>query len=136
MRAARVADFCCERHPELIRPYLVDLVKNLPELKDMSVKRVFMHILIRHSWVEDDEAMGRLVDTLFKWMMDDAQAVAIKVYAIAILENIIKVVPDLKGEMIVVLEEAVPNWESSALQYRGRKLIKRLRKGKRTHEVE
>lgn len=128
MRAARVADRCCERNPELVRPYLVKIVKDLPRLKNMSVKRIFMHILIRHSWVEDDEAMGLLVDTLFKWLMDDSQAVAIQAYAMVILENITTVLPDLKGEMIVVLEESIPLWSSRALQGAGRKTVQRLRK--------
>jgi hypothetical protein len=128
MRAARVVDLSCERNPELVRPYLVDMVKDLPMLNDMAVKRVFMHILIRHSWVEDEEAMGKLVDTLFKWLIDDTQAVAIKAYAMAILENITHVLPDLKGELIVVLEETIPFWGSFALQSGGRRLLKRLRK--------
>lgn len=127
MRAARLADLCCERHPELIRPYLIKMVNDLPGLKDMAVKRVFMHILTRHSWVEDEEAMGKLVDTLFKWLIDDTQAIAIKAYAMAILENISKVLPDLKGEMIVVLEESIPFWDSCALQSGGLRLVKRLR---------
>lgn len=127
MRAARVADLCCERNPELIRPYLISLVKGLPGLKDMSVKRIFMHILIRHSWVEDDEAMGKLVDTLFRWLTDDSQAVAIKAYAMILLENISRILPDLKVEMIAVLEECIPYWDSVALQGTGLRLVKRLR---------
>lgn len=129
MRAARVADLCCERYPELVRPYLLKMVNELPALKNMSVKRIFMHILIRHSWVEDEEAMGKLVDTLFKWLMDDTQAVAIKAYAMLILEKIIKVEPDLRGELILVLDETIPFWDSFALQSGGRRLLKRLRKG-------
>jgi hypothetical protein len=128
MRAARVADLCCERNPELIRPYLVKLVNDLPGLKDMAVKRVFMHILVRHSWVDDEEAMGKLVDTLIKWLKDDSQAVAIKAYAMVILENIVKILPDLEGEIIVVLEETIPFWDSSALQRAGHKVVKRLLK--------
>ena len=134
MRTARVADLCCERNPYLIRPYLTDLVKNLPGLKDVSVKRIFMHILVRHSWVEDDEAMGKLVDTLFKWLMDDAQAIAIKAYSMVILENITKVLPDLKMELILVLESAIPFWDSSALQRAGRKQLNRLQKGKNRND--
>jgi hypothetical protein len=129
MRAARVVDLCCERNPELIRPYLVKLVLDLPGLKDMAVKRVFMHILTRHSWVDDDEAMGKLVDTLFNWLMDDSQSVAVKAYSMAILENITGVLPDLKGELALVLEESIPFWSSVALQGGGRRLLKRLKKG-------
>ena len=131
MRAARVADLACQRNPDLIRPYLVDMVKNLPGLTDMSVKRVFMHILIRHSWVEDDEAMGKLVIVLFKWLKDDAQSIAVKAYAMDILEKISAVVPELKIEMIAVLEEVIPFWKSAALQYTGRKTLKQLRKARR-----
>jgi hypothetical protein len=127
-RAARVADVCCEKNPELIRPYLVKIVRDLPGLKDVAVKRVFMHILIRHSWVDDEEAMGILVDTLFKWLMDDTQAVAIKAYSIMILEKITKILPDLRGEMILVLEETIPYWDSQALQHAGWKSVKRLRR--------
>ncbi len=128
MRAARVADFCCQRYPELIRPYLTDLVKNLPGLTDMSVKRVFMHILIRHSWVDDDEAMGRLVDTLLKWLVDDSQDISIKAYAMVILENITHLLPDLRFEMIAVIEEAQPFWGSAALRHSGKKVLKNIKK--------
>jgi hypothetical protein len=128
MRAARVVDRACERNPDLIRPYLPGMVRNLPVLTDMAVKRVFMHILIRHSWVEDEEAMGILVDTLFKWLTDDSQAVAVKAYAMVILENISRVLPDLKGELNLVLEESMPYWDSYALRSGGKRLVKRLRK--------
>lgn len=128
MRAARVADLCCERNPELIRPYLVKMVEDLPGLQDMSVKRIFMHILIRHSWVENEEAMGKLVDTLFKWLLDDVQSIAVKAYAMTILGNIAALMPDLKGEIIVVLEDTIPLWESFALQNAGRRMVKKLRK--------
>ncbi|MFA6128371.1 MAG: hypothetical protein WC699_13795 [Bacteroidales bacterium] len=130
MRAARVADLCSERNPELIRPHLVRLIRDLPDLKDMAVKRVFMHILIRHSWVENEEVMGKLVDTLFKWLMDDTQAVSVRNYSMVILQNISKIWPDLKGEMIAVLEETIPLWDSAALQSVGRKRLRQLRKEK------
>jgi hypothetical protein len=128
MRAARVADLCCQRHPELVRPWLVKMILELPALKDMAVKRVFLHILIRHSWVEDEVAMGKLVDTLFKWLHDDIQAVAVKAYAMEILLNITRVEPDLKIEMAAVLEEAIPCWDSAALRSCGRRFLKRLGK--------
>ena len=126
MRAARVADLSCERHPELIEPYLTDMVRQLPKLKDMAVKRVFLHILIRHSWVEDEEALCLMVDTLLLWVRDDNQAIAVRSYALTILEHIAQVIPELKREIAMVLEEALPFWDSTALQTLGKKTIKRL----------
>ncbi|MDD4645311.1 MAG: hypothetical protein PHY99_04915 [Bacteroidales bacterium] len=126
MRAARVADACCERNPELIRPYLAKMMKDLSGIKDMAVKRVFMHILTRHSWVDDEEAMGMLVDTLFRWMQDDSQAISVRAYSLVILENIAKQYPELKSELTAVLKETLPYWDSTGLQTLGTKTIKRL----------
>ncbi len=126
MRAARVADLCCERYPELIRPYLKKIIRELPKLKDDSVKRIFLHILMRHSWVEDEIAMGKLVDTLFKWMHDDTQPIAVKAYSMAILDNLATLLPELTNELILVLEESMPFWSSAGLQVQGRRLLRRL----------
>jgi hypothetical protein len=121
-----VADACCERNPELIRPYLAKMMKDLSGIKDMAVKRVFMHILTRHSWVDDEEAMGMLVDTLFRWMQDDSQAISVRAYSLVILENIAKQYPELKSELTAVLKETLPYWDSTGLQTLGTKTIKRL----------
>lgn len=128
MRAARVVDLCCERNSDLIRPYLKKVVRELPKLHDDSVKRIFLHILMRHPWVEDENAMGKLVDTLFKWLADEHQAIAIKAYSVAILEKLVVLIPDLKNELILVLEENILNWNSMALQVQGRKMLRKLRK--------
>jgi hypothetical protein len=128
MRAARVVDLGCERNPELIRPYLRTVAGALPKLHDDSVKRIFLHILMRHPWVEDERIMGRLVDTLFRWLADQNQAIAIKAYSMAILEKLTILIPDLKNELILVLEESIPNWTSMALQVQGRKMMRKLRR--------
>ncbi len=125
-RAARVFDLCCERNPGFVRPYLKKIVRELPKLKDHSVKRIFLHILIRHPWVDDEAGMGRLIDTLFRWLADDAQPIAVKAYSLAILENLSTLYPEFRNELILTLEESIPFWESTALQTLGRKMMKKL----------
>ncbi len=126
MRAARVFDLCCERNPVWVRPYLKKIVRELPKLKDNSVKRIFLHILIRHPWVDDEAGMGRLIDTLFRWLSDDAQPIAVKAYSLAILENLSTLYPEFRNELILTLEESLPFWESVALQSQGRKMLRKL----------
>ncbi len=127
MRAARVADIACEHNPDLVRPHLLAIVKGLPDLREMAVKRVFMHILTRHSWVDDEEAMGCLVDALLRWLMDDAQSIAVKNYSLMILENIAALLPDLKVEIAAIVEESIPFWDSGAMQSAGRRTLRRLK---------
>jgi hypothetical protein len=134
MRAARVADLACELNPDLVRPHLLRLVREVPELRDMGVKRVFMHILTRHSWVDDEDAMGGLVDALIRWLSDEAQSIAVKYYAMMILSNITNVLPELRIEISAVLEEVIPHWESAALQRAGRRTMAHFRKSRRVYE--
>ncbi|HBB92629.1 MAG: hypothetical protein A2X22_12255 [Bacteroidetes bacterium GWF2_49_14] len=126
MRAARVFDLCCERNPGFVRPWLKKIVRELPKLKDNSVKRIFLHILVRHPWVDDEVGMGRLIDTLFRWLSDDAQPIAVKAYSLSILENLSTLYPEFRNELILTLEESIPFWESAALQSHGRKMLKKL----------
>lgn len=126
MRAARVADFCCERNPELIRPWLGQIVAVLPDLKDESVKRIFLHILLRHPWVEDEEAMGRLIDTLFRWIPDERQPTAVRAYAMYFLEHVCMLYPDLRNELMLTIREGMTEWTEGALISAGRRTLKRL----------
>jgi len=126
MRAARVADLSCEKYPELVRPHLKKIVRVLPKLKNTSVRRIFLHILLRHPWVEDDIGMGRLVDTLFRWLADDTQPTAVKAYSLYLLEELLVLIPELRNELVATLEEVVPNWHTAALRSLGRKSIRKL----------
>ena len=128
MRAARVADLACEKHPDLVRPHLTKIVRVLPKVTDTSVRRIFLHILLRHPWVEDDEGMGRLVDTLFRWLADDVQPTAVKAYSLYLLEELTMLMPELRNELLVTLQECVPNWHTAALRNLGRKSIRKLSK--------
>jgi|GEM_PF-1070462 len=130
MRGARVLDLACERHPELVRPYLEEIIRVLPGLRDDSVKRIFMHILLRHPWVEDERLMGILVDTLFRWIQDDTQTIAVKAYSMAILESISTLLPDLKNELILVIGESLPYWNSAGLQSQARTVIRKINRSR------
>ena len=126
MRAARVADLACLQHPELVRPHLTGIARVLPVLTDHSVRRIMLHILIRHPWVEDDEVMGRLVDTLLKWIQDERQDVAIRSYSMDIMLKICVMEPELGREMALILEESMPGWGSETLKRQGRGVLKKL----------
>jgi hypothetical protein len=126
MRAARVADLACLQHPQLVRPHLVGIARALPGLTDHSVRRIMLHILIRHPWVEEDEVMGRLVDTLLKWIQDERQDVAIRSYSMDIMLKICVIEPELGHELALILQETMPDWGSETLRRQGRGILKKL----------
>ena len=128
MRAARVADLDCLKHPELIRPRLAEIAGLLPDITDHSVRRILLHILIRHPWVEDEDAMGRLVETLLTWLQDERQDLAARSYSINMMEKICEVEPMLGRELALVLQESLPGWNSVTLRKQGQKVLTRLMK--------
>ncbi|MFO7616846.1 MAG: hypothetical protein R6V75_06315 [Bacteroidales bacterium] len=95
-------------------------------LTDHLVRRILLHILIRHPWVEDDEVMGRLVDTLLKWIQDERQDVAIRSYSMDIMLKICIIEPGLGNELALVLEETMPGWGTETLKRQGRGVLKKL----------
>lgn len=127
MRAARVIQLASHNHPELVRPYLKEIIFRLPNLKNDGLKRGMAKILIERSYSHDDETLGILVSTCFDWLMSPAEKPAIKVYAMEILYKISKFYPEIQPELISSIEDQLPR-STIAVKTRGKQIIKKLYK--------
>lgn len=125
MRAARVMFLVAERHPDLIRPYLPDLIRGLPDYQTDGVKRAIGKLLTQLWGDFDEETTGILVDSCFSWISSREEKVAQKVYAIEILYQISAVYPEIKTELISTLEFHMPE-ATAGLRTAGRKILKKL----------
>ena len=91
-------------HPELIKPYFSKLInllgkpENHPAI-DRNILRIFQDIDI------PEKHHGNLVDASFKFMMDVKYPAGIRAFAISVAANICKNYPELKRELILILEE-------------------------------
>jgi len=124
-RAAWVFEHVFLAQPDMINPYIPELIKRFPDIKDDGVRRHFAKILS----LSDINAMadGNLIDTCFSQLMSETIPVAVKTQCMQILFNITREYPDLKRELIMVLEEQMPN-NSAGFKSRANKLIKALSK--------
>ena len=125
MRASRAAIFCVQKYKHLIEPYLNKIIHMLPE--DESVKKNFMKILAETPLEFNEEQLGILVDKSFGTLMNDKSSVANKAYSMELLYKISEIEPDLKIELIPVIEEQIPTG-SSGVKLIGRRLLKKLYK--------
>ena len=127
MRAARVVWLVAEHIPELFHPYFEDMVNRLGTLEHSSVKRCMLKILTVYDLSHEEEMHGLIIEACFKYMNNPEEEVAIRGYAISVLERLQKVYPEITGELIAALQIIVENDTETLARYSGQR-IKRLYK--------
>jgi hypothetical protein len=107
MRAARVVDECAERNPELIEPFLDEMIRRLPEFKIDGVKRGFLRFLVRNKPRISPNLRGYLVETCFDFLASQSSSIAIMYYSILILYDISQRERSIKPELLGLIEEGI-----------------------------
>ncbi len=64
MRAARVVQLAAGRHPELVLPYIRDVIHKLPGFKTDGLKRSVAKLLAEQSFSLDEDTLGILTDSV------------------------------------------------------------------------
>lgn len=124
-RAAWPLSYCVENYPGLLKPHFRKILKQLGEqnIHD-SVKRNTLRMLqfVRVPKVHQ----GVTIDLCFGFLTDAKEAIAIRVFAMTVLANITKEVPELKNELIPLIEDQIP-YASAGFLSRGAKVLKQLK---------
>jgi len=106
MRASWVAEGITLKYPDLISPYIKDLVKNLRKFTHPGTLRNLLKIFSRMDI--DKKLHGILADICFEWIGAEDKPVAVKVHAMQILLNLTRTYPELKNELLEVIQEQTP----------------------------
>jgi hypothetical protein len=123
-RAAWVVSSCVEAHPELITPYLKAVIEQLKDSTHDAVKRNTLRLL-QHIPIPI-QLQGLATDRCFA-LIQGKEAIAIKVFAMTVLYNIVEVHPEMAGELKLIIEEQLPH-SSAGFQSRGKKILRKLDK--------
>jgi hypothetical protein len=124
LRAAWVIDIASERHPDLIAPYLPEIIAMLQGFRNDGLKRHSMRILSR-SPLPADSQLGELIKISFEWLVSPVETVSTKVYCMEILYRISQLEPDLKKELADSIEWRMHE-ETPGFKNRGQKILKKL----------
>jgi hypothetical protein len=127
MRAARVVQLSAHHHPELIRPYLNEIIQKLPTYKNDGLKRGMLKLLTERSLNVNDETIGILVQYSFRCLMDPIEKPAMKAYSIEILYKISQFYPDIQPELISAIEDQMIR-STNAVKSIGKKVLTKLQK--------
>ena len=124
-RSAWVLSIIAEEHPYLVNPYLPLLIKQLHLPLHDAVKRNVLRLL---QFIDIPEAFwGELTDLCFQILTNGKEPIAIKVFAMTVLEKIVLHYPELKNELIIIIEDQLP-YSSAGFKSRGKKILKSLKK--------
>lgn len=122
-RAAHTVSHCADAFPELITPYIGELVNNLSNNPKVAIKRNTVRILQNQTIPEEHQ--GLLVEKCFEYLLSNKEAIAVRAFSMTILSNMTKIYPELKKELFIVVEEVIQNG-SAGLISRGKKVLKEL----------
>jgi hypothetical protein len=70
---------------------------------------------------------GEVANTCFDYLHDRKEAIAVRAFSMTVLANIAKTSPDLKRELILLLEDILP-YGSAGLVSRARNTLKQFNK--------
>lgn len=126
-RSGWVVQHVSQQHPNLVLPYLDDMVEILFDNEKHPAARRNILKILDESVVIPERLFGKLATLCFELIESMKEPVASKVYSMGVLCQIIKHEPDLADELILLIEEMMP-YNSAAFKSRGKRTLKWLQK--------
>lgn len=119
-----IVDTASEDFPDLLADKIPKIIEGLLSTKSGSLKRHFTRILCRYPIPE--KYLGVIVNRSFE-LLAPSEPIAVRVFALQLLFNITQHLPDLKGELILVIESLMDEGGSKGFINRSTKLLTQLR---------
>lgn len=114
------------KEPQLIKPYLDQLVSNLDEPKHDAVVRNSIRIFEDIPIPESVE--GKLLDKCFEYLLDQKQAIAIRCFSMSVLGKLVTKYPELAFELKEILEDQLTYDVSAGFKVRAKRTLKAIAK--------
>lgn len=128
-RAAYLVDKIHDNFPELLIPYLSEITEKLKTENNTSKKRHFLKLISMN--IIPEKHQGFLVDYCINALKSEKEPPAVRVHAMQILYNISEYEPELKPEILAVIEHEIKYHSTAGIVARGSKLVKKL-----IHQIE
>ncbi|SHF77816.1 hypothetical protein SAMN05444274_10910 [Mariniphaga anaerophila] len=123
-RAAYIADKINDDHPELIAPFLPQMISKLKTENNLSKKRHYLKLISQHDFPA--QYYSFLVDYCLGCFTSASEPIANRVHAMQVLFNISESEPDFKPELLSVIEQEMEFHPTPGILSRGRKLARKL----------
>lgn len=124
-RAAYPMSYCVEAHPSLVTKHLGKLIKNISnkEQHNAILRNTFRALDLI---AIPEKFHGVVMNICFDSIQSPEEHIAVKSYALSILDKLSRIYPDISPELKLIIQERW-NYETAAFHSRGRKILKRLK---------
>ncbi len=125
-RSAWPLSYCVEYHPELVKPHLKRILAYaMKSGVHVSVKRNTTRLL---QFIVVPKSLQALVaDLAFTLLQDNKETIAVRVFAMTVLSNLVTEIPELRNELVLLIEDQLP-YAGPAFRSRGTKVLKELKR--------
>jgi len=123
-RALWIADKIFDKHPDRIEPYIPEMIERLQTENHHGKKRHLLK-LISQTGVAPEQS-GFLVDYCLNVFTSSGEPVANRVHAMQVLYNISETEPELKPELLEIIQQEIEFHPTPGIRSRGSKLVKKL----------
>jgi hypothetical protein len=127
MRASRVIQLYCANDPAAIIPYIEEIIQKVIISKNDGVKRCFLKVFAEQVDLKKISDPGPLLAACFDWLIDPAEAIAVRVHCMEVIYQISLFEPDLKGELAAILEDIMESNGTTGLKNRAGRILKKLK---------
>ena len=106
-RAAYLVDKINDKNPEMLQPFISEMIEQLKVEQNESKKRHFLKLISMNDLPFDE--LGFLTDYCIDVFTSDKMPVAVRVHAMQVLYNITEKQTDLKSEILLIVEHEMEN---------------------------
>lgn len=126
-RAAWSVSWAAEKNPEMIRPYIKDLVSQM-QRTDVHDSVIRNSVRVLELIEIPEEFHGEVMNACFHFIETPSTPAAIKAFSLTTLFNLSKQYPEIRSELKLIIEE---RWdtETAAFRSRGKRILLCLGKG-------
>ncbi|WP_343703042.1 hypothetical protein [Chitinophaga sp.] len=126
-RAAWILSYVASSHPSLLQPHLPQMVARMGDPGiPVAVKRNVVRIL---QFMTVPEALqGPVMDYCFRFLEDPAETIAVRAFSMTVLANLAQQYPDIRHEIILLIEEQLREGASPGFRSRAKKTLAQLEK--------
>lgn len=128
-RAAWSVSWAARKKPEMIEPFVKDLVAVL-EKKDVHDAVIRNSLRVMEDIAIPEEHHGTVINACFNFLEKPEYPLAFKAYSMTIIEKLSKSYPEIQQELKLIIEE---NWDHAtpAFKARGKKILAGIAKSQK-----
>jgi hypothetical protein len=123
-RASWAAMHAGDKRQDLLNPWIEKMLKHLSQSIHSSVKRNFLRLF--QEIVIPEKFRGELIEVCYKFVYSMQEPIAVRVFSLTVICNQVKLHPELKNELEIVVKDLMTPGAPPAIISRGKKILKTL----------